>query len=64
MAFIGTMNLTGSLIVTAYSQGDRVVWFPACRRHGALESEPVTNLETIRPCPICDPHDESVKPAA
>jgi hypothetical protein len=64
MGYIGRMNLTGSLQVTAYSAGDRVVWFPACRLHGALESEPVADLEAIRPCPLCESHDDSVKPAA
>jgi hypothetical protein len=63
MAYLGTMNLTGSLVVTAYSVGDRVVWFPRCRRHGIPEHAPVTDLERIAPCPLCL-HDDTVTPAA
>jgi hypothetical protein len=50
---IGSINLTGSLSVTAYSDNAGVLWFPMCRRHPAIDSDPVRDLSLITPCPVC-----------
>jgi hypothetical protein len=50
---IGSINLTGSLTVTGYKDRDGVLWFPKCRRHPAIESDPVRDLSLITPCPVC-----------
>jgi hypothetical protein len=52
-SLIGSINLTGSLNVTAYNERDGVVWFPRCLRHPALDSDPVRDLSLIQPCPVC-----------
>jgi hypothetical protein len=53
MTRIGSINLTGSLSVTAYEEREGLLWFPHCRRHPALDSEPVRDLSLITPCQVC-----------
>jgi hypothetical protein len=63
MAYIGSIHLTGSLSVTAYTEPDGgVVWFPRCLRHD-IEAEPVRDLDLITPCPLCL-HAGTIAPAA
>jgi hypothetical protein len=53
MTRIGPINLTGSLSVTAWEERGGELYFPRCRRHPAIESEPVRDLSLITPCPVC-----------
>jgi hypothetical protein len=63
MAYIGSVHLTGSLSVTAYTERNGgVVWFPRCLRHD-LEAEPVRDLNLITSCPLCL-HEGTIRPAA